>query len=439
MFELLPESDAATANAKRSGHRILFVTSDKFPPFRPAAKALFADGLAAGGDRIDWVMQAADGTATAGIRRYRGGVACVAATHDGASRLRRLRKYWLDIRNDFRVFALLKRRRYSLVQIKDKYFGALIALAAARWHGVPAVYWLAYPHGEAAIYASRTGVARYRWLYALRGRAQTWLLYKIILPACTHAFVQSEQMRSDIAREGISLRKMTPVPSSVKLDDLDAAAAGRVSLHPRTVVYLGTLLRERRLDFLVRVHDLVRRRVPDARLLFVGRGETPEDEKLLWDEAERLGVEGSIDITGWLSVEAARRQVAAAAVCVSPYYPVPILLSTSPTKLIEYMALGRPVVGSDHPEQSEIIRLSGAGYVRAWDESEFADALITLLHNPEDAAAMGCAGRRFVEQFRTHTAMIDVVRDRYDRIIGDNREPGLEARLHSANSSTGGR
>src|SRR5687768_1104461 len=123
---------------------ILFVTSDLFPPFRPAAKAVFAEGLAARGHRIDWLMQAAEPTSVSGAQRFRSGTAYVAATNAGTSRWARFRRHVANVRNDCRVFGLLKRHRYSLVQIKDKYAGALVALAAARLRGVPVFYWLAY-------------------------------------------------------------------------------------------------------------------------------------------------------------------------------------------------------------------------------------------------------------------------------------------------------
>src|ERR671911_594832 len=86
---------------------ILFVTSDSFPPFRPAAKAVFAEGLAARGHRIDWLMQATDPSTPSGEQRFRGGMAYVAATNAADSRLARLKRQLADLRNDFRVFGLL--------------------------------------------------------------------------------------------------------------------------------------------------------------------------------------------------------------------------------------------------------------------------------------------------------------------------------------------
>jgi glycosyltransferase involved in cell wall biosynthesis len=411
--------DESTSTRRGSRLRILFVTGDKFPPFRPAAKAIFADGLSASGHDVDWLIQAADERTAAGPRHYKRGVAFIAATNAGSSRKARLRKYWAALRNDWHVFRLLREHEYSLVQIKDKYLGAVLAIAAAKLHRVPVLYWLAYPHGEASAYAAAHGVARYAWFYALRGRLQQWLLYRIILPACDHVFVQSEQMRYDVASRGIALAQMTAVPSSVNLAEIDSAiATGTAASRPQAIAYLGTLLRERGLDVLIRALAHVRERIPHAELMFVGGGENAEDEASLEREAQRLGLTEAVTITGWLPMPKAWEIVRAAAVCVSPYYPTAILRSTSPTKLVEYMALGKAVVANAHPEQSDVVERSGCGLVCPWGEREFADALIDVLLRPASAETFGRAGRRFVETERTHTAMVDLVTATYREVLG---------------------
>jgi glycosyltransferase involved in cell wall biosynthesis len=396
------------------------VTSDKFPPFRPAAKAIFSDGVTTEGHTVDWLLQSGDGETASGLMRYRGGIAHIAPTYSGSTRVGRLRKYWRDFRNDLRIFALIRRRDYSLIQIKDKYLGALVALLAGRLYSVPVFYWLAYPHAEASLYAADTGVARYALPYRLRGVVQKWLLYRVILPSAVHVFVQSEQMRTDLVSEGIPAAKMTPVPSSINFADLDSGPSieeGRIFTDDRTIVYLGTLLRERRLDFLVNVLVKARARLPGVKLVFVGRGEMREDEDFLWREAERLGVADAMHITGWLPKEVAWEQVRRAGVCVSPYFPVPILRSTSPTKLVEYMALGKPVVANDHPEQSAVILCSRAGLLCPWDTTEFADAIVSILESPATATSMGLAGRHFVLENRTHSRMVRLVIDRYLAVL----------------------
>ena len=96
-------------------------------------------------------------------------------------------------------------------------------------------------------------------------------------------------------------------------------------------------------------------------------------------------------------------------VCVSPIYPSPMFNAASPTKLIEYMAMGKPVVANEHPEQSMVIEQSGAGYCVAWDEDAFAEAIVRLLNAPELATEMGERGRRYVAEHRAYDKLTDLV------------------------------
>jgi glycosyltransferase involved in cell wall biosynthesis len=413
--------------------KILFVTSDKYPPFRPAAKALFGGGIPARGHRVDWLLQADEpGTAT-GRQAHAGGTAYVARTTAQRTRISRILKYCFDVLNDCRAFWLLRGKQYSLVQIKDKYCTALPALLAAKLFRVPVFYWQAYPHAEAAVFAAENGIARYSLLYALRGRLQSWLLYRVLMPACDHVFVQSEQMRVDVAHHGIAAERTTAVPSSIDIAEVDRSL-GRCenSLEPADsgprLVYLGTLLRERQLSFLTLVLAHVLQRRPDVHLEFVGEGGMPADEEHILAEARRLDIEANVTITGWLPLPDAWQRVRNSRICLSPYRPIPILRSTSPTKLIEYMALGKAVVANDHPEQSVVVRQSGCGIVSPWEAGPFADAILKLLEDPELCDQMGRAGRSYVERFRTHTALSDLVLDAYGHVLQPGIAPVIRAR-----------
>ena len=111
----------------------------------------------------------------------------------------------------------------------------------------------------------------------------------------------------------------------------------------------------------------------------------------------------------FLKREIAWKYVHKADVCVSPFYPTPILNSTSPTKLVEYMAMGKPVVANDHPEQSNIITESKCGLCVPYEESAFAQAIVDLLSDPKMAHQMGLNGRSYIEKFRTYSTIADHV------------------------------
>lgn len=193
---------------------------------------------------------------------------------------------------------------------------------------------------------------------------------------------------------------------------------GRVHGGHPCVVYLGTLARIRRLDFLLRAFALVRSLIPAATLMLVGGGDDPEDEQFLLEEAQRIGIGSALRITGQLPRDRALGYVAGADVCVSPFRPHPILNSTSPTKLVEYMAMGKAVVATDHPEQRSLIDSSGAGRCVPYDEQAFATAIIELLRDPKLAHDMGMAGQRYVLQHRSYASISAVLERQLFEVTG---------------------
>jgi len=112
------------------------------------------------------------------------------------------------------------------------------------------------------------------------------------------------------------------------------------------------------------------------------------------------------------------KHVLQANVCVSPFCPSPILDSTSPTKLIEYMVFNRPVVANDHPDQSKVLSESKAGYCVPYDEGEFAKAIIKLLKNPEDAQKIANRGRKYVEKHRSYEKISRDLEQKYFDLLG---------------------
>jgi glycosyltransferase involved in cell wall biosynthesis len=266
------------------------------------------------------------------------------------------------------------------------------------------------------LYRARDAHERYRHLYRVRGWVFWFLLYKCLLPRAAAVFVQSAQMARDVAAAGIAPDKLMAVPMGVRLlPDSTLAATGVRDVLPAgepCIVYLGTLAKVRRMDFMVRVLARVLQQFDGVRLYFVGRGNDAGDEQLLRDEAQRLNVLASVVFIGQLPQVEALKYVQEADVCVSPFYPTPILNSTSPTKLVEYLAMAKAVVANDHPEQRQVIAESGGGYCVPYDEQAFADAIVKLLRAPEEARDMGKRGRQYVLQHRSYEVIADLVEQR---------------------------
>jgi glycosyltransferase involved in cell wall biosynthesis len=401
--------------------RLLVVSSDTFPPQRVDVSVLFGEELSRRGHKIDWILQSEAECGRPYRTEWGGGTVWVAPTDLGNSLLRRMRKHIVGIWHDAKVFQLLRGDEYDAVEVKDKFLAGVFGLLAARLNHKRFLYWLSFPYPEFYLSKARDGLARYPLLYRIRGLAFKWLLYRLLLPAADHVFVQSEQMKRDVAAQGVPAGKLTAVPMGIRLDRQvkpeSATERTRIAPTERCFLYLGTLARERRIDFLLRVLVRVRARMPAARLYLVGKSEHPEDEEVLKEEARRLGVSAGVEFVGHLAQREAFRYVQDADVCVSPFYPTPIFNSTSPTKLIEYMAMGKAVVANTHPEQNTLIGESECGYCVPYDEDSFAEAIVKLLGSPDKAREMGLRGRKYVMEHRAYGIIADLVERQLCRVI----------------------
>jgi glycosyltransferase involved in cell wall biosynthesis len=401
--------------------RLLIVSSDTFPPTRVDLSVLFGVNMAERGHEIDLLLQSEAACSHAYMTNWRGGRAWVGATDLGHSLLRRIRKHALGIANDLRLFSRLRRGGYDAVEVKDKFLSGILALLGRRLFDTRFIYWLSYPFPEHYLLLAEDRTARYRFLWKVRGLAFKWLLYRLLLPAADHIFVQSEQMRLDVAKHGIPANKMTAVPMGVSLElcSLPDLSENRRLLAPGVpcLLYLGALNEVRRLDFLIRVFAEVKAAVPSALLYLVGKGYHPDDEAGLMKEVARLNLQSAVLFVGQLPQAEALTYVQEADVCTSPLFPTTVMRPSSPTKLVEYMALGKAVVANDLPEQQRLIEESGGGICSPYAEQPFAAAIVSLLKDREKARLMGQRGRHYVMEHCSYGIITDKVEQRILDIV----------------------
>lgn len=251
----------------------------------------------------------------------------------------------------------------------------------------------------------------------LHGRIGRFVLYRLVMPLANHSFVQTEQMKQDIVAYGVPEHKMTSVPMGVPDRIFALAQADKPKIVSGQIVYVGTLVSMRRLHVLIEAFAEVHARIPHSSLVIVGEGNWLWERESLEQLAQELGLENAIHFTGFLPIERAWKLAATAQCCISPIYPSPVLNAGSPTKLIEYMALGRPVVCNDHPDQLKIIKESGAGLCVGWGVKEFSEAMVWMLDNPEKAEKMGARGPAWVAANRTYPILAEHIFKQYQTIL----------------------
>jgi glycosyltransferase involved in cell wall biosynthesis len=97
--------------------------------------------------------------------------------------------------------------------------------------------------------------------------------------------------------------------------------------------------------------------------------------------------------------------LAAADVCLVPLRQVPLFATFIPSKMFEYLAAGKAVIGSVTGEAAQILREAGAMVVPPEDSAALANAIRALAADPRRRAAMGQAGRAHVERCYDRAAL----------------------------------
>ena len=395
---------------------MLFLPREPFPTDRVRINVLFGRELLARKHEIDLAAQAADETVPLGPHPWFGRTIWVGSTDSKNGFVHRVRKHWLGFCHDLQALRVAKRKRYDAVLVSDKFLIASIAVVVTHWRRMKFIFWLTFPIPEMELAFARQKTARYPWLARTRGVISGWLLYKWIMPRSDHVFVQSDRMKDNVCAHGIAPTKVSPILTGFDLTGIVPVKrpAHQKASASATLGYLGTLESSRHLQVLVDMLARLRAGGMDASLLLIGDADKPQHRMLLERHAEKLGVTNHMDFTGFLPQREALRLLADTDICISPIFRSPILDVGSPTKLIEYMALGIPVVANDHPEQKLILRESRAGVCVPWGAKHFARAVRWLMtRSLTERAAMGARGRAWVEANRTYARIADEVESKY--------------------------
>lgn len=312
---------------------------------------------------------------------------------------------WLD--------RLVATGRFDLLYAWDDVVLGLLCLHLARQYSLPFVYQLSFLKPEELRKAAHERLYGSPALNAVKA-AVGFTLRARILRGADLILPNSEAMAEYLVRLGVQEQRLLTVPmgadTSRPPEQVDGSAVRRrLGLEGPVLIYAGTMSRFRRLDILfVVLRDVCARR-PDVRLLMVGDAPRGEDMEFLRRRAREEGVAERVVFAGRVPREEVPAYIRAADVGLSPFHRDEVLDACSPTKVLEYLAMGVPAVGSDNPDQAKVLSESGGGICVPFDSRAFAAAIETLLGNEGLRREMGTKGRRWVEQHRSYDRLADKV------------------------------
>lgn len=220
----------------------------------------------------------------------------------------------------------------------------------------------------------------------------------MVLRQSSFSFPVSTEVENVFRNKGYTGRS-TVLPLGVDLSvyrrqaDLDTLKNHLRSNGEVLVGHLGRIVPEKGLSTLLKSLSLIRD-LP-WRLVMVGSGGFKERFDA---EAAELGLTGRIVHVGFVPHEQAPRYLSAFDVLVLPSETQPNWKEQFGRVVIEAMACGTPVVGSDSGEIPNLIRDTGGGLIfKERQPQELADRLATLIRDPSLRDALAQRGREAAE------------------------------------------
>jgi glycosyltransferase involved in cell wall biosynthesis len=157
------------------------------------------------------------------------------------------------------------------------------------------------------------------------------------------------------------------------------------------VGYIGVIGDQEGLDLLIEaVRHLVQERGrTDVHFRIIGDGPAL---KSVIELAKHLGVSDYMSFAGRVPDRDVLETLCTADVCVNPDRVNEMNDKSTMNKIMEYMAMGRPIVQFDVAE-GRYSALDASLYAKPNDPVDFADKILTLLDDPDRRQAMGEFGR----------------------------------------------
>jgi len=159
------------------------------------------------------------------------------------------------------------------------------------------------------------------------------------------------------------------------------------------ITYVGGFGQHRGLDVPIKAMPILKEKIPNVRLLLVGKGDNKAELERL---ASDLMVSQRVVFTGWQAFELVPSYISLSDICVIPYHSSVQTEASMPHKLCQYMLLGKPVIVSNCRSLARIVNETQAGLVfEAGNSDDFAKVCLKLL-DAEKRKQLGENGRRAV-------------------------------------------
>jgi len=212
----------------------------------------------------------------------------------------------------------------------------------------------------------------------------------------THVVTVHEAMKDLLLRTGVPPHKISVVFNAPDPRIFDAPSAGpERDPEDRTILYAGTVAGRYGLNMLVTAVARLKDAIPGLRLRIVGDGDLVEGMKR---NARALGIEDRVRFDGPVSLDRIPGIVRSSWVGAQPHLEDPLMRLTLPTKVLEWAALGLPVICSRTEALTKTLDERDLTLITPGAYEELLAALVEAHRDPRALAAKAARAKESVRR-----------------------------------------
>ena len=281
------------------------------------------------------------------------------------------------------IYTILKSRKIDVVILYSAPTNGIQTILATKRLGIPIVFRsIDVLHKLVAKPLALPTKMAERWVYRHVDKILT------ITPALSRYVIKLGANHAKIRMLPLGIT-LNPPPDA--LSAIRNVLWGKTWGKYHTMVFAGTLPHFSGLDDLISRMPEIVTCIPNLKLLIVGDGaQRPKLERMIAE----LCLEERVKITGMVPHEDVPKWIAGADIGVLTFPAEGATRDIFPTKVLQYMACGKPVVANPLPGLVDYSLGREQGVVYAWND-DWASAIEKALGNK---AVLGGLARRYVEQ-----------------------------------------
>ena len=236
---------------------------------------------------------------------------------------------------------------------------------------------------------------------------------------CSFAFVTNESYRQiAIGRDHMDPEKVIVLRSGPRMERMQIQPPDPSVRrgYPYMVGYLGVIGQQEGVEFLLEAAEYIKQRENNVFWGIVGGG--PHLEALK-QKAHEMELDDCVEFTGRAPDDVMLRYLNTADVCVNSDRYNAMNDKSTMNKVLEYMALGKPIVQFDLTE-GKYSAGEASLYAKRNDAADMAEKIESLLHDPAKRKTMGEYGRQRIMKELSWEHTSKALLDGYARFFSDD-------------------